>query len=283
MAFDKQNSQTRLQLLSRQYRDGGQVLLFVILAVLVLSTIGLSSASKIITSLKSTTEEAESQKALAAAEAGIERELQNSVPIGLSGQNPSNKSDYTTTSQVIKGTQILLNGGLTVPKDEGADLWLSTYDPNPAFNYGGTPWSGDLTIYWGNSVTACENPALEIIIVLAPKNTPVLKKYAFDPCPARQSENHFSVPSSGGSVSGKAFPYGLTIAGVSSALITRIIPIYGNTSIGLSGTMNFPTQGYRIDSTGTSGQANRKIRVFKGWPQTYLPYLSYGLFVANSF
>ena len=263
-------------------KQKGQILLIVVLVVIVASTIGLSLASRSITSLRSTTEEVESQKALAAAEAGIERAIQNTVPIGLSGENPSNNSRYTTTFQTIDGAQILLNGGLAVPKDGGADLWLSTYSADPLSNFGAPLWGGDLTVYWGDSTTPCDNSALEIIIVSGPKNNPVLKKYAYDPCPARQNENKFSAPSiNGGNVSGKTFSHGTTIAGVSSALIARIIPIYGNTAVGISGTLPFPTQGYRIDSTGVSGQANRTIRVFKGYPQTYLPYLSYGLFVAN--
>jgi hypothetical protein len=62
----------------------------------------------------------------------------------------------------------------------------------------------------------------------------------------------------------------------------RVIPLYKDSIIGMTnGAISLPLQGYKIDSTGTSGEANRKIRVFKGWPQTYLPYLSYGLFVAK--
>lgn len=261
-------------------KQKGQILLIVILVIIVASTVGLSLASRSITSLRSSTEEAESQKALAAAEAGIERTIQGSIPIAVQGSNPSNNSSYTTQFTSVNGAIFLMNGDNLIPKDEGADLWLSTYSSVQASNYG-SPWTGDLTVYWGNSSTACNNSALEIIIVLGPKNNPVLKKYAYDPCPTRQSENHFSVPAIGGTIVGKTFYYKATISSISSALIARIIPIYGDTYVGIQGSVALPLQGYKIDSIGTSGQASRKITVFKGYPQTYLPYLSYGLFVAN--
>lgn len=267
------------------YGEAGQILLIVILVVIVASTIGLSLASRSITTLRSSAEEAQAQKALAAAEAGIERVAQGNVPVAISnGASISlgNNASFKTQVDEIKGNQILLNGGNIIPKDEGADFWLSTYDSDPNLNYGGTPWSGNLTIYWGSDSDPCKNSALEIIIVSGPKAAPVAKKYAFDPCGSRQGGNHFSSNVvAGTTLLGMKFSHSASID-VSSALISRIIPIYVDTSIGLAGRDTdpaFPTQGYVINSTGTSGEANRVLRVFKGWPQAYLPYLSYGLFV----
>jgi len=261
--------------------EAGQVLLIVVLVVIVASTIGLSLASRSITSLRTSTEEAESQKALAAAEAGIERTMQVLVPVGVQETNQGNNAAYATEVSEVDGLTFLMNGGALIPKDEGADLWLSTYSSDPASNFGAPLWEGDLTVYWGESATACENPAIEIIIISGLKSDPESKKYVYDPCPERQTENHFSAPSDVvETITGKTFLHGATISGVSSGLIARIIPIYGNASVGIKGDSSLPLQGYKIDSTGTAGQANRKITVFKGYPQTYLPFLSYGLFVA---
>jgi hypothetical protein len=76
---------------------------------------------------------------------------------------------------------------------------------------------------------------------------------------------------------------------IKKVVFIRVIPIYKDAVVGVStcnrGGNNCPTplfsQGYVITSTGTSGQASRKFTVFRGYPQTYLPYLSYGLFVTN--
>src|SRR3989344_9543942 len=63
-------------------RQAGQILLIVILVIVISSTVGLSLVSRSITSLRTSTEEAESQEALAAAEAGGERALQGNISIG---------------------------------------------------------------------------------------------------------------------------------------------------------------------------------------------------------
>jgi len=271
MALGKQKSLFR--------SEAGQILLVVVLVVIVVTTIGLSLASRSITSLRTSTEEAESQKALAAAEAGVERLLENSAPTteGTIGGSLAN-ANYSATVHQLSATSFLMNGGNPVPKDEGADLWFTVYssDPNPANRYQ-NPWNGTLNVYWGTDSTPCNNPALEIIIVTGTANSPVSKRYVYDPCLSRRNENNFGAPPSGG---GMTLLYGSGDIIVNGGLIARVVPLYGSTTVGVNGTTALPLQGSVINSTGTSGQTSRKIRVFKGYPQTYLPYLSYGLFVA---
>ena len=68
---------------SRFEKQKGQVLLIVVLVMIVALTVGLSLISRSITNLRTSTEEAESQKALAAAEAGIEQALESGQDIQL--------------------------------------------------------------------------------------------------------------------------------------------------------------------------------------------------------
>lgn len=269
--------------------EAGQILLIVILVIIVALTIGLSFASRSITSLKSSTEESESQKALAAAEAGIERVIQgDTLLVGSAtlNDNLNNKSSYSVSVEEVKDSPFLLNGGNLIPKAEGADLWLSAYSSDPSLKYT-SQWYGTLNIAWGDAAAPCNNAALEVIIISGSKNSPVSRKYVYDPCSERRSSNNFSIPLSGQIIiDGKTFFYGasISVAQDSPGLIARIIPIYNNATIGVTrgeSDPEFSLQGYRITSFGKSGQANRTIAVFKGWPQTYLPYLSYGLFVAN--
>jgi len=70
----------------------GQALLIVVLVMVVALTVGLSIASKTIISLRTSTEEANSQKALAAAEAGIEQALKTNQI--ASGTFTDNQSSY---------------------------------------------------------------------------------------------------------------------------------------------------------------------------------------------
>ena len=81
-----------MTLLKRKKLQKGQTLLIVVLIMVVSLTIGLSLASKTITSLRTTTEEAESAKALSAAETGVLQQLRSSTSL------PANRSIQAGTT-----------------------------------------------------------------------------------------------------------------------------------------------------------------------------------------
>lgn len=302
MALEEQKGSPRARLDSAKPGEAGQVLLIVVLVIIIASTVGLSLASRSITSLRSSTEEAESQKALAAAEAGIERAIQGSVPINIPLTNLSNNSNYVTQFTQVDSSSFLINGGNVIPKDEGTDVWFAQHDANgnPDVSTALTP--SFIYLYWGSSSEACGTstaPAAIQVIIVTSDGTAVTYRFAYDPCKDVR-ENNFASPDTGSFlIGGKTFMYATPQGGqndlakggsIKKIVFIRVIPIYKDTVVGISicnrGGNNCPTplpsQGYIITSTGTSGQANRKLTVFKGYPQTYLPYLSYGLFfVAN--
>jgi hypothetical protein len=278
--------------------EAGQVLIIVILAVVVLLTVGMSLASRTIVNLRTTTEDVESQKALEAAQAGVERVIQNNT---AATSGTINGAKYDVTSSAIGGTSFLLNGGNSILKNEGVDVWFKSHDssgkPVMTDNY---VLSNSSYIYWNMSpVSACPGPAaIEVIIVTSTSSGGggQLKTYrrAYDPC---NRSNGFTTGVSGTyNFSGETFN-ARTIAGSLTNGISgeyyifmRIIPIYQDTVIGFyNGANTLPPQGAEIDATGESGNNSdpnasktvRKIKAFKGWPQTFLPYLSYGLFVAQ--
>lgn len=282
----------------------GQVLLIVILVIIIASTIGLSLASRSITSLRTSTEEAESQKALAFAEAGIERAIQGNVPVAVE-EVDLGKSNYSTTVTQVQSSSFLINGGNLIPKDEGSDVWFAKHDDvtgNPIVSTALSP--NPLYLYWGSSSEKCGTAnapaAIEAIIVTnlgVGNGQNFTFRFAYDPCKSERG-NNFALPDIGNFVVGdKTFRYGTPQAGpndllkgggVSQIVFMRVVPIYKDTVVGVStcsrsrsNCIPLPSQGYVITSTGKSGDASRKITVFKGYPQTYLPYLSYGLFVAN--
>jgi hypothetical protein len=284
----------------------GQILLVVVLAIIVASTVGLSLASRSITSLRTSTEEAESRKALSAAEAGIERAIQsNAIPAGTNilSDNLINRSQYSVDVQQINGTKFLINGGNPIPKDEGADVWFvphnsTTGDPDYTTPYPTSTSPQFLNLYWGSSSDGCGDAAIQVIIVARNSATDIKSyRYVYDACPSRKFDNKFSTTASAGilDIDGETFnyrtPLNSLMAGmpaVKNIVLMRVIPIYKDEKIGIytcndGGTScaTLPLQGNMISSTGISGQANSKLRVFNGYPQTYLPYLSYGLFVAK--
>lgn len=255
-------------------REKGQALLIVVLVMVVALTVGLSVVSKSITNLRTSTEEANSQKALSAAEAGIEQAIKNNVSIaqGTFG----NDTTYSTNITQILGTSLLLNGGNPILQDGGVDLWLSNYSENKADLYS-NPWSGNLTIKWGVSSNACSNSGIEVVLITGTKASPAAKRFAFDPCGARRSSNSFSGASAVRSfVSGKEFFYESTIS-VTSGLIGKIIPLYVNTPIAISANVALPLQGSTITSVGKSGGTERKVNVFQGYPEIPPEYFLYNL------
>lgn len=283
----------------------GQILLIVVLVVIVASTIGLSIATRSIISIRTSIEEAESQKALAAAETGIERAIQGNVPIALPLQNvPNSKgggsnSTYITSVDQVDSSNFLINGGNTIPKDEGADVWIVRHDSDSNPIYLDARSLQNINLYWGSSPDGCDDAAIEVIVVSRDPSSPNEIKsyrYAYDSCDARRSGNNFKAADSGSyTVAGATFtnrttPQNDLAKNVDNIVFIRVIPIYKDVAVAVSACKHdgsncadppLPVQGYRITSTGTSGQASRKLTVFKGYPQTYLPYLSYGLFVAN--
>lgn len=304
------------------FAQKGQILLVVILIIIISSTIGLSVASRSITSLRTSTEEAESQKALSAAEAGIERAIQGNIPVEIPlVNNPSNNSSYSTgVAEIRESDSFLINGGSpirdatgniiliipnTVPKDEGADVWLVDRNADGTPNYASALSPQFLHLYWGSSSESCGTTspaAIQAIVISRNRSTGEIRsyRYGYDSCSSRRQENNFTQADYGTfnvpGIIGITFRNRTPETGANSDLakgindiiFVRVIPIYKDAVIGVD-TCNrreencttLPSQGYIISSTGTSGAANRKITVFKGYQQTYLPYLSYGLFVAN--
>ncbi len=244
----------------------GQVLLISLLVLVVAVTVGLSVATRSISTLRMTSAEDSSQRAFSAAEAGIEQALTATVNTTLTG-NLTNNSAFTTSTSVLSGDNFLVNNGSFILKDDPVDVWLSSY---PDYI---SPWTGTLSIYWGSSGDACvDKPetsnsmtALEVVLISGTKVAPVINHFAFDPCATRRnSYNNFSPVLAGGVIGGKSFAHSVNIP-VSSGLLARVIPLYAGTRIGIAGT-DLPPQGTIISSVGNSGGTQRKIVSFRGYP-----------------
>jgi Tfp pilus assembly protein PilX len=257
--------------------EKGQVLLVVVLASVISLTVGLAAISRSITNTRVSTEESNSQKALAAAEAGIEEQL-NSVTVALApGKTLSNGSKFTATvtKSNLDPNFFQLNNGNLVLQDVGADVWLSDHtdfeNPVPTTN---------LTIYWATGAADCHNdPAIEIAVISGAKNDPNMARYTVDACGSRQSlENHFSPPSGGAGRAGLNQRY-IIPGAITDGRIVRIIPLYADAKIAVESTANLPAQGYIVSSTGTSGNTERKVRVYQGFTRLPIEFFPYNLFL----
>jgi Tfp pilus assembly protein PilX len=184
--------------LAMRFYERGQALLIVILVMTVALTVGLSVATRTINTVRTTVEEENSQRAFSAAEAGLERSLQSGT---ASTGEFGNNTTYQATVATLAGQEFILNNGASVLKDDAVDLWLSTYP-----TYTGQ-WTGDVTLFWGSGAasTTCNpneavniSPALEIVLIHGTRTSPILTRYAVDPCTARRGGNSFQAPAGGG-------------------------------------------------------------------------------------
>lgn len=259
----------------------GQVLLIIVLVMVIALTVGLSLASRSIINLKNTTQEADSQKAFQAAEAGVEIALQKTsgpdVSIGKKTLD-NNAVIEQVAIHPISGSSIILNNGNPLSQDEGLDLWLTNYP-----DYSGSPWTGQLYAYWG-SKNGCQDAAIEAIVISGSSSTDpnaTINRYVIDPCGTnsvdasqnRTGQNRFSPASGGGSVNGKAFNFSTNIT-VTNGILMRIIPLYSSTPVGVIGYRNgspltaqaLPSQGRIITATGSYGSTQREVSFFQGYP-----------------
>jgi len=264
------------RLLNILVNQKGQALLIIVLVMVVALTVGLSVASRTITNLRNTREQVSSQKALSAAEAGVEQAIKNSA--NVAGSFTGNTTYTTTIGQVLGTSPFLLNGGNLVPKNDAIYAWVTPYSTNSA-NLWQNPWSGDLTIYWGNSSGDCNNAAIEISVISGNEAAPVLTRYTSDPCSTRRGSNNFSsATTSSTTISGIRLYYRRTIT-ISNGLLVRVNPIYSSAFIGASGSVALPQQGNVITSVGTSDNTiQRKVTVFQGYPEIPAEFFPYTLF-----
>jgi len=267
-------------------KERGQALLIVVLIMVVALTVGLSLGSRTIINIRTSSEEADSQKALVAAEAGIEQALRATTSTTIKEEFIENKTVYNAVVEEVKGTSFLANGGNLVLQDDGIDVWLVKHDADGKPDYS-TSWGDNkkLNIYWGDpALDDCDNAAIEVAVISGTQAAPVLKRYAYDPCGSRKGANNFSnVPGAEPDpVEGKIFKYKVQID-IDDGLVARVVPIYASTAIAVYGNGTaLPTQGFNIDSTGTSGALDREVKrsltFFRAYDQLPTQYFMYGLF-----
>lgn len=254
----------------------GQAILMVVVAMVIILSVSLSVATRSFINVHTTTEEAKSNEAFSAAEAGIEKYLQAPTPfIG-----PVGTSDVTVSKQDIGGTgstQILLNNGAPVLKDDGADVWLSAY---PGFT-SPLPSGTVLSFYWGTT-NDCSSAAIEVLFIQGTVANPTVTRRVWDPCSARASVNHFNSLGAPSVVNvnilGVPFKNSAAFTLTSTGLLARVIPLYSNSVIAATLSTNFPLQGSIVSSTGSSGGTQRKITVYKGYPKIPNEFFSYTIF-----
>ena len=279
-----------------QKKDRGQVLLIVVLTMIVALTVGLSIAARVVTELKLSKQNEESQRAFQAAESGIQQTLQQGSGIGSSG-DLGNNAFFSTNIVPDIGTELVLNNGEEVDQDAGADVWLSNYASNSALQQFQSPMGGGspvtITLYWGSTTQvncgqgqgATTAPAIEVVLLKGPVGNPTIQKSIYESAGCTRIANATQGITTGGPFTLKGSntfrnKASLTFNGssLSNGLIMKVVPIFNSGIVGLqSASITFPTQGSVVTSTGTSGETSRKVVYYQSYPQLPLEVFPYSL------
>lgn len=179
----------------------GQVILILLLVMTVALAIGLSIVQRSISDVSTSNRVEQSSRAFSAAEAGIERALQQD---NLSATQPQ----FTLENGAV--TKIVDSGLLPNPKqaieypaiskEEVIHMWLADPDANFETESGQYYAQPNLDIYWGSSDIAKpeDYPALELTVVSlinsAGRRTYVNKKIYLDPDSSNRRGNGFHKP-----------------------------------------------------------------------------------------
>jgi type II secretory pathway pseudopilin PulG len=284
--------------------QSGQAILIVLLIMAVILTIALSLVSRSVTDITITEKEEEAARAYSAAEAGVERALQtggNIPTTTLAGD--TFKADVSSLAKASREFLIplLLSSGETTP------VWFVSHDTSGNLVCTNTDicfTGSSIKACWGESGTSSTStttPAIEVTIlyttVSGDYSTARVARAVFDPYVARPDNNNFVKGSDGAcTIEGKQMAFsknidlnslGVTLrSAVNDAKgpqIARLRLVYNTDkahSVGLSITSaagNFPQQGNKVESSGTAGQATRKVQVYQLYPDLP-PVFDYGLF-----
>lgn len=275
--------------------QSGQILLIVVLTMIVALTVGLSIAARIVTELKLSKQNEESQRAFQAAESGIQQTLERQSNVGslIAPVTLDNNSSFSTTFLPDTGTAIVMNNGQDVDQAIGGDVWLSNYSATPSLLFGNPMGGGNpvgITIYWGTPTqTNCAStgdgvaPAIEVVALVGPVTSPTIAKNIFEAAGCNRIVNAVSGSTSGGPFTLKGVTFrnsaNLTFNGnsLTNPLIMKVIPIFNSSVVGFQSASVFPAQGSVVESTGTSGDTVRKVVYYQSFPQLPLEIFPYSL------
>ena len=244
----------------------GQVLLIAVMLLAVTLTIVLSITFSSRTDTQLTKLEQDNQKALAAAEAGIEAALKSSGSISIGGSGILPDSGFSGSASV---TETYTKTNFITPlleKDEQYTFYMGAYDK--VANTIGASTPEDLTVCFGTPNQTTKT-AVEITVVKG-SGSYTLTRYLLDPeNPVRVASA--DIPSSSCSGDG-SFSYSTTIDSASIGADTKLVLVrilYASSKVRFSRTSTaFPSQGKFVSSEATSNSGvSKKVELFQSYPQ----------------
>lgn len=248
----------------------GQILLITIMLLATAITVVLTTAFIGQTDTKITKLEADQQKALAAAEAGVEAALKSGTNVNISdlqlgSTGTANVSSFGADQRFVTPSAINANGEYT--------YYVADYNTTTGFD---NSWIYPLRIYYGtqNGTDCSSDLALDISLIY--DNPAIVKKLV-----AIDSASGFpDIAAGAAGVAGNNFagtttnfacrtdPVDLSAYTNAKVLIIRVLK--QNTQLGFESTTSTPlkAQGKLVTSEAkTAAGASKKIQLFQSYPQ----------------
>ncbi len=267
----------------------GQVILILILVMTVALAIGLSVIQRSLSDVSTATKLEQSSRAFSAAEAGIEKAIQQNSSISRITLDNSaiiegvDKNDIPASGQALEY--------LPLAKEEMAQVWLANTETlNAVYTL------SSFNLYFGTPNTT-DKPAIEVTIVSWDGLKYVYNKRFFDSDSTRVANNGFETATCSHNhtvrtndnttdsrfdcqVSIDGYPY----LGSARPILARIRFLYTTTSqpfaLGPVSPGFLPVQAKIFTATGVSGQTQRKIQVFRV-DKVVPPFFDYAIFSAG--
>lgn len=269
----------------------GQIILVLILVMTVALAIGLSVIQKSLIDVSTSTKVEQSSRAFSAAEAGIERVLQRSGITNIAFPENDSAAKIADTGLIpcipgstgcaqVAGTQQAPLEYPPLSKEEIAQVWLADYTsttgsvpPNCGPNIKCHYIQNALDVYWGNS--KADRAALELTLIFYNGSKYTSRKWYLDHQSAsRNPLNSFEqIPCNDTTLSAYLCRKTLQFSPqeATGAILVRARLLYNSASqpfavqaVGNCGAdCSLPPQARALESIGTSGETQRKVRVFQ--------------------
>ena len=271
--------------------SAGQALVLVLLSLAVVLTLVLFILSRTVTDIAVSSREGEAIRAFSAAEAGVEQAL----VIGSGGSGTVGGATFNAEVSGFAAGLYQFTYPLSLASGESAPVWFVSHDENGNLLCDATHpcFSGSsLKVCWGREgfpAGSATTPAIELSVFYAASpgdyTTLAIGRAAFDPNAGRTASNSFAAPDNGICTIGEeTFAFQKTIdfsdlevpAGSyteSNGLQFARARLFYNSDqtqpvgFDVTGGDALPSQGISVASSGASGDANRKLDVFQGWPE----------------
>lgn len=249
----------------------GQVLLIAVMLLATVITVVMTIAFNATTETQVVRLEADSQKALAAAEAGIDAVIKQSVNstvnIGTMNGSQFGSQNITGNAQIVGVAKPYFVTPL-LQKDEQYTFYLSDY---PGFTT--NRWSGNLDIYLASEVGGgC--PSIEVTIV---KSDYTFDRYAYNTCSSTIGGGAVGTTTKTPTVvDSVSFDYKISSSIVvqgpppagTGGLVAFVKVLNGRTKLGFQSTTTLPIQGKTVESEArTASGVVKKVQLFQSFPQ----------------